>query len=168
MVVPEARKWRRGRLVLGAGPDGPAPGALVPGLAPSRPGSPRAPHFLRGFDDQPELVPLLLLGEVVALLGRGEATLRREAELVDVDELGRVLDPPFQVVLALQLTPLGGDQPEHHPLALRHEPQWLEAARALVIPLAEEPVHGKLVEQCLGDELVTALGRPHALVVAPA
>ncbi len=61
---------------------------------------------------EPELVPLLLLGEVVALLGRGEAALRRQAELVGVDEPGRVLDPPLELVLALQLAALGGDQPE--------------------------------------------------------
>ena len=32
-------------------------------------------------------------------------------------------------------------QAEHDPLALRDEPQRLEPARALVVPLAEEPVH---------------------------
>src|SRR6516164_6743046 len=88
---------------LGPAPAAPALGAA---LAPSRPGSPRAPDFLRGFDDQPELVPLLLRGEVVALLAGGEAALRRQAKLASVDEPGRVLDPPFQVILALQLAAL--------------------------------------------------------------
>src|SRR6516165_5880147 len=78
---------------------GPAPAALVPGPAMSRRDSPRTPHLLRGLDDQPELGPLLFLGEVVTFLAGGEAALRRQAELVGVDEGGRVLDPPFQVVL---------------------------------------------------------------------
>src|SRR5215472_901583 len=144
------------------------PRPAVRSWRPARTASPRAPDLLCGLDDQPELVPLLLRGEVVALLGRGEAALRGQAELIGVDEPGRVLDPPLQLVLALQLAALGGDKPEDHPLALGHEPQRLEATRALVVPLTEEPVHGKLVEQRLGHELITALGCPHALIVAPA
>src|SRR5262249_51454102 len=66
--------------------------ASLAGVQP--PGSPRAPDLLRGLHDQPELVPLLLLAEVVALLGGGEAALRRQAQLIDVDEPGGVLDPP--------------------------------------------------------------------------
>src|SRR5499427_10424993 len=98
-------------------------------LAGARPpGSPCAPDLLRGLNDQPELVPLLLLAEVVALLGGGEAALRGQAQLVDVHEPRGVLDPPLQLVLALQIAALGGDQPEHDPLAPRHEPQRLEAA----------------------------------------
>ena len=44
--------------------------------------------------------------------------------------------------------------------ALRQEAQRLEAARALVVPLHEEPVDLELVEERLGDEVVAALGRP--------
>src|SRR5882724_332411 len=40
------------------------------------------PHLLCEFHDLPHFVPLLLLGENVALLGRGEAALRRERELL--------------------------------------------------------------------------------------
>ena len=43
-----------------------------------------APDLRSGVDDQGELVPLLLLGEVVALLGGGEAALGRQAQLVEV------------------------------------------------------------------------------------
>src|SRR5215467_6825024 len=52
-----------------------------------------APDFLRDLDDQAQLRPLLLLGELVALDRRREAALRREAELVDRDVLRGVLDP---------------------------------------------------------------------------
>ena len=48
-------------------------------------GSGAAPDLLGDLDDHAQLGPLLVLGERVALLGRGEAALRREAELVEVD-----------------------------------------------------------------------------------
>ena len=38
-----------------------------------------APHLLRHLDDHPQLGPLLVLGQDVALLGRGKAALRRQA-----------------------------------------------------------------------------------------
>src|SRR4029077_20968965 len=73
-------------------------------------GLPRIPYFLGGLDDQRELGPLLLLGEVVAFLSRGEAALRREAQLVAVDEPGGLVNPPLQVILALELAFLGCDE----------------------------------------------------------
>src|SRR5262249_54801987 len=45
----------------------------------SAPTSRRAPDLLGGLGDQPELGPLLLGGQVIALLGRGEAALRGQA-----------------------------------------------------------------------------------------
>ena len=42
-----------------------------------------APDFLGDLDDQPQLRQLLLFGQQVALDGRREAALRREAELID-------------------------------------------------------------------------------------
>ena len=58
--------------------------------------------------------------------------------------------------------------PEHDRLALRHEAQRREVARALVVVLQEEAVDRELVEQDLGDRLVAALRHPGALVVAAA
>ena len=43
-------------------------------------------------------------------------------------------------------------------LARRHEPQRLEAPRARVVVLEEEPVDLQLAEQRLGDEVVATLG----------
>ena len=100
---------------------------------------------------------------VVALDRRGEAALRREAELLDVDELRRLVDPPLQLVLRLELAELGGDEAEHDGLALRQEAQRLEAARALVVLLQEEAVDLELVEERLGDEVVAAFGDPDDL-----
>ena len=47
-----------------------------------------APHLLRGLDDEPQLGDLLLVCQGVALERRGEAALRRQAELVDVARNG--------------------------------------------------------------------------------
>ena len=56
------------------------------------------PHFVRQLDDHPQLRPLLVLGEHIALLGRGETALRRQAELIERDILGRLVDPLLDVV----------------------------------------------------------------------
>src|ERR1700733_11614340 len=97
-----------------------------------------APDLLGDLDDEAKLVPLLLLGEVVALAGGGEAALRGQAELVDVRVLGGLLDPALDEVLGLKLAALAGDDAEHDPLALGQVAQRLEAAGALGGPLAEE------------------------------
>src|SRR4051812_40835489 len=92
------------------------------------------PHLVGELLDHAKLRPLLLLGKDVALLGGGEAALRREAELLQRSELGRLVDPPLDVVLLLERTALGGDEPEYHGLvALRQEAQRLEAAGAVAV-----------------------------------
>src|SRR4051794_17185469 len=58
-----------------------------------------APDLFRGLDDQRQLRQLILTRELVALRGRGEAALRREAELLDVDVLRGRLDPALELVL---------------------------------------------------------------------
>src|SRR5579875_1876025 len=127
-----------------------------------------APDFGGDLDDQAQLVPLLGRGEVVALLGRGKAALRRQAQLADVGVLRGLLDAAHDVIPGLQLTALGRHDPEHHLLALGQVAQRLEPAGPLIVPLAEEPVHVELVEQRIRDEVVAAFGRPHGLVVPAA
>ena len=68
----------------------------------------------------------------------------------------------------LQPAGFSGDEAEHDHLALRHEPQRLEAAGPLVVVLEEETVHVELAEQGLGDEVVAALGGPGGAEVAAA
>ena len=98
--------------------------------------------------------------ELVALERRGEAALRREAELVDVDVTRCLFDPSLQLVLRLELAALRGHEPEHGDLSLRQEAERLEAAGALVVPLEEVPIDFELVEEGLGDEVVAAGRRP--------
>src|SRR6478735_143485 len=128
----------------------------------------RAPDFLGDLDHQADLFGLLLGGDVVAVDRRGEAALRTQRELVDVDELRRLVDPALDVVLALELAELGGDEAEHHRLALGQEPQRGEVARARVVVLEEERVDIELVEHDLGDGLVAAFGGPARAEVAAA
>src|SRR5438874_10066627 len=91
-----------------------------------------APHLLRKLHDHPQLRPLLVFGQNVALLGRGEAALRGEAELLARRKLRGLVDAALDVVLLLQRAAFGGDEAEHHGLvAFRQKPQRLKAARAL-------------------------------------
>src|SRR3569623_1160063 len=70
----------------------------------------KAPNHLRHLDDHPQLRPLLVLGERVALLGRGKAALRRQRQLLERRELRRLVDPALVRVLGLELPGLGGNQ----------------------------------------------------------
>jgi hypothetical protein len=60
------------------------------------------PHLFRDLNDELELLPLLVLGQDVALLGRGEAALRRQRELIERREFRGLVEPPLDVVLLLQ------------------------------------------------------------------
>src|SRR5712671_4131182 len=55
-----------------------------------------SPHLLRHLDDHPQLRPLLVLGEYIAVLGRGEAALRRQGELIDVNEFRGLLNAALE------------------------------------------------------------------------
>ena len=107
---------------------------------PAREGSVGVSPTLPSTDvqDHLHLVPLGLLGQHVAFLGRGKAALRREAELVERDELRRLLDALLDVVLLLQRSGFRGHEAEHDLLvALRHEAQRLEAAGPLGVVFEE-------------------------------
>src|SRR6266851_1785188 len=89
-----------------------------------------SPHLLRYLDDHPQLRPLFRFGQHVAVLGRGKAALRRQAQLIDVDEFCRLVDAAPELVATLERAGFRRHQPEHHLLALRHEAQRLETAGA--------------------------------------
>src|SRR5712691_2608370 len=130
---------------------------------------PSSPHLVGEGDDHAQLRPLLVLGEDIAFLGRGEAALGREAELLERRELGRLLDPALDVVLLLERAALGGDEAEHHDLvALGQVAQRLEAAGALAVVFEEIAVVVAAPEQVLGDRLVAAGGNPGRAEIAAA
>src|SRR5712691_13458351 len=101
-----------------------------------------SPHLIRDLHDPRELRPLLVLAEDIAFLSRGEAALRREAELVERDEFRRLVDAALEGVFALEQSLLGGHEAEHHHLALGHEAQRLEAAGAVAVVFHEIGVDG--------------------------
>src|SRR4029078_9932249 len=106
------------------------------------------PHLVSELLDHAKLRPLLLLGEDVALLGGGEAALRGETELLQRSELGGLVDPPLDVVLLLERTALGSDEPEHHGLvAFRQKAQRLEAAGAGAVVFEKVAVARQLPHQ---------------------
>ena len=53
------------------------------------------PHFVRQLYDHPQFGPLFILSEHIALFGRCEAALRRQAELIKRHIFGCLFDPPF-------------------------------------------------------------------------
>src|SRR5260370_40495554 len=127
-----------------------------------------APHLARGVDDEAQLGDLLGRGQRVALERRGEAALRAEAELLERDIFRGLLDAALERVLLLQRAVLGGDQAEHDHLALGHEAQRLEPARARIVVFEEEAVDLELAEQRLGDVVVAARSDPGGAEIAAA
>ena len=101
---------------------------------------------------------MFVLGEDVALFGRGEAALRAEAQLVERRIFGGLLDAAQNVVAPLQRSGLRGDEAEHDDLALRQEAQRFEAAGPVAVPFKEIAVDVDAVEHQVGDRLVAARG----------
>src|SRR5579883_1491770 len=115
-----------------------------------------SPHLFGHLDNHPQLRPLFLFGQHIAVLSRRKATLRREAKLIDVDEFRRLLNAALDLVAAFERSAFRRHQPEHHLLALRHETQRLKPTRPRSVELHEIAVHADAVEQHLGDRLVAA------------
>src|SRR5262249_25669538 len=92
-----------------------------------------APAAAGDLPDELELGALLVLGQDVALDGGGETALAGQAELVERDILGRLVNPALEQIGVFQGAGLGGDQAEHDHLAGRDEPQRLEAPGAGIV-----------------------------------
>src|SRR6204780_453261 len=86
------------------------------------------PHLLGDFADHPQLRPLFLFGESIAFLGRGEAALRRQTELLEIGEFCSFLDAPLDGVLGFERAALCRHQAEHHEAILFQVLERLEAA----------------------------------------
>src|ERR1700683_1961027 len=113
------------------------------------------PIFVRELHDHAQLRPLLLFGQDIAFFGRGEAALRRQAQLIERHVFGGLVDAALDVVFLFQLAGLRGDEAEHKLLlALGEEAQRLEAARAVGIVFEEITIERGMTEELLGDEFV--------------
>src|ERR1017187_7170761 len=127
-----------------------------------------APDFVGRFDHEAQFGDLVVETETVAFDRRRKPALRRKAKLIERHVLTGFFDTSLELVLRLEETPLGGDEPENDHLSLGHEAKWLEATGTVVIVFEEEPVDVQLTEEGLGHEVVTALGRPVGLEVTSA
>src|SRR3954465_4474133 len=127
-----------------------------------------APDGLGHLHAAGELAPLVVLGQLVAVGGRGEAALVAERALLERDVARGLVDTAADLVGGLDLGALRAHQAEHNRLALRHKAERGEVARALVVVLEEEAVDTHVAEQDLGHGLVAALGAPGALEIAAA
>ena len=115
------------------------------------------PTPLRQFHDHPQLGPLLVLGQHVAFLGRGEAALRRQASWSSATYFVASSMRRLIVVLLLQRPALRGDQAEHHAACC----PWARSATARSRRRDRCRIRGNsrrvdLAEQLLGDGLVAA------------
>src|SRR5215469_11498596 len=70
-----------------------------------------SPDLVGEFDDHAQFRPLLFLGQDVAFLGRGEAALRRQAELLERSEFARFLDAALDIVLLPRWPTFGVKKP---------------------------------------------------------
>src|SRR3984893_2265305 len=126
------------------------------------------PHLLGDLADHLQLGPLFLFGKSIPFLSRGEAALRRQAELLDIGELGGFLDAPLDRILGFQGAGLGRHQAEHRAAAFLQTPQRLKTAGAVGVVFHEIAVHLDLVEQHFLFGLVAAGPHKGRFVVAAA
>src|SRR5688572_2687772 len=124
---------------------------------------------MRHLHHQLELATRVVLRHrLAAAAAAREAALRADAELLERNVLGSLVDLALQLVFGFQVWRLGTHQAKDHPLALRYETQGREVAGALGVVFEAVDADVELVEQRLGDRLVAALGHPGAFQVAAA
>lgn len=94
--------------------------------------------------------------------------MRAERKLLEWKKAGGLVDSPKKIVLALELRPLGAHEAEDNDFAFRNKTQRLKCAGAFVVVFEQEAVNGKLMEETLGDGVVSALRVPVAAIISPA
>src|SRR5579862_203907 len=126
------------------------------------------PNIVRDLYNARKFGPLLFAGEQVSFFGAGEAALRTQAKLTDIQIACGAIDATLDFVFGFQLAGFGGNQPEDDDLSFGHEPQGLESAGAFAIELHEIAVRSDAVEEQLGHWLIAALGDPTGAEIAAA
>src|SRR6516225_1299141 len=126
------------------------------------------PDLVRDLDEAAQFCPLLVLAQQIALLGRGEAALAGNAELVERSIFRRLLDAALELVLAFELAALGGHDAEHDELAFRQHAQRFEAAGTRIVVLHEISVHLDLAEQDFLHRFVAAGAHEGRFIIAAA
>src|SRR3954470_23662706 len=115
-----------------------------------------APDLVRYFDDAGELALNHIERKIACADIAGEAALRAQRELVDVDGTTRLLDSALECIGRLNLGILGGHDADRDALALRHKAQRLKVAGTGRVEFEKIAIHLKPSEQSFADRLVAA------------
>src|SRR5262249_12510365 len=118
-----------------------------------RPSSLVAPYVAGDLDHELELAPLVVVTEEVAVVAARETALRAHAQVLEGDVARGVVDPPHEIVLALQHRRLRRNQSQHDFLASGNQSQGLETARPRGVEFEEVAIHVRLVEHRFSDRL---------------
>src|SRR5262245_12468437 len=134
---------------------------------PTSPGrAPSTPYLPRHLHDAGELCSLSVDRHDAGVDVAGKAALRAQGELLQRQVARRLVDPPFELVLALEQAALRREKAEDDGLLGGDEAQWLEAPRAGAVVFEQIPVRLDLVEQRFRDGIVTTLGQPGGTEIA--
>src|SRR6476661_3474700 len=125
-----------------------------------------APHLAGDFDDHAQLRPLLVLGQRIALFGRGKAALRRQTQLFERNEFGGLVNTALDFVLGLESSALRRNETEHGRPILREHPQRFEAAGTFAVVFHEEAMHLDSVKQDLLHGFVASAPHVGRFIVA--
>ena len=97
-----------------------------------------------------------------------EAALRPDAQALELDHGRRLAHARLELVLGLGPRALRRHEAEDHLLVVGHERERVEAARALVVVLEQQPLGVDAAEDRPGDRLVAARDEPARVLVAAA
>ena len=111
---------------------------------------------------------MLVFGKKIAIHGGSESALRADGELIEWDETGSLVDATLEIFLAFEFRALRADQSKDDCLALGDEAERFKGTGSFVIVFEQEAVHGELVEEALGDRVVSAFCVPVTAIVAAA
>src|SRR5262245_40364743 len=109
-------------------------------------GPPSTPHLARYLHDTGELCSLNVGRHDAGVDMAREAALRAQRKLLQREVARRLVDSPFEVVLAFEVAALRREKTQHDRLALGHEAQRLEAASARAVVFEKITVRLDLVE----------------------
>src|SRR5439155_5617608 len=94
------------------------------------------------------------------------AAARAESDLLQRENVGRLIEAPLEIVGSLDLGAVIAQQPEHRHLSLPEKANRAERSRGLAVVFEQKAVEVELAEQALGDRIVAAL--PVRASAAPA
>lgn len=128
------------------------------------------PNLLRNLHLKPNLLPLLVLAQLVPFHRTTEPTLVTDAQLIQsaLAVLARLCQSLHHGVLVVQVTLLTGHDAQHHDLVLRQVSEGTEVAAPGIVVLQKVHVDVEILEQNFRDWLVPSLSEPLAPVVASA